>query len=140
MSSLLVQYKRTRHCAPGIGHRRLAESGELESGAALAGKMRQVLPQDTEERHPAVGMSLELGIPIIGAREPAVQDADHAGSAGTSLDDPFGGNFQRSFFRLRDELLRWIPGLDGRLGFHARTEIGYGGAAHALVAGAWDEP
>src|SRR5262249_40048315 len=75
-----------------------------------------------------------------GAREPAVQDADHAGSAAASLDDPFRGDFQRSFFRLRDELLRWIPGLDGRFGFHARTEIGYGGAAHALLAGAWDEP
>src|SRR5262249_52278370 len=122
--------------ALGLG----CEARERDCRTRLATEMRQIQAQDAEEGNPAVAVSLELSIPIIGAGEPAVHHAYHAGSAGTSLDGPFRGDLSRFFFGLNGKTLGWIPCPDGCNRLHARTEVGYGGTANALLDGAGNEP
>src|SRR5262245_34292882 len=109
--------------------------------------MGEVEPQDAEERHPALGVALELLIPVILAGEPAVHHADDAGAAGAGLDDPLRRHRSGSVCGsaacvcgFGDEAAGRVPELDPGDGLHARAEVRGGVAIDALLDRAGDEP
>ena len=71
--------------------------------------MFEIEPQDPEEGDPAEGVAFHLVVPIVSAREPAMDDADDTGAAGAGFDRPFGGNAARSFLGLDHEAVRRRP-------------------------------
>src|SRR5262245_13084796 len=85
----------TDQAVPGIvvfGHR-----GKRHDRGRLPTKVLQIEPQVLEECDPAVAVALELAIPIVRFREPAVHDPDHTSAAVLGFDGPFGGHRPRSF-------------------------------------------
>src|SRR5215510_13156127 len=102
--------------------------------------MGQIEPQIAKERFPALRVTLELVVPVVRAREPAMDHTHDASSACASLDDPFGRNRSRFFHGLDQVAARRVPELDLRDGVHARTEAGGGGAVYSLLDRARDEP
>ena len=55
------------------------DAHQLKRGAGLAAEVFEIEPQDAEERDPAVGVTLELVVPVIAAGEPAVNHAHDTG-------------------------------------------------------------
>src|SRR5262245_51172345 len=101
--------KRIGGCSPYFGERRFTGRRGLKSKAWLSAEVRQVELQDTEESQPSIGVALELVVPIIGAREPPVNDPHDAGSTSTCFNGPLRRNRPRLLFRFGDETLQWIP-------------------------------
>ena len=58
--------------------------------------MREKQLEHPEERRPPRFDALELIVPIVGAGEQTVDDADDTRTAGTRFDDPFGGERRRA--------------------------------------------
>ena len=77
-----------------------SEPRQLQERARLAFEMSQIEPQDAEEGLPAVGVALELVVPVILVGEPAMNHAHDAHPAAASLDDPFRRDRPRFFHRL----------------------------------------
>ena len=79
--------------------------------------MLQIQPQNAEEGRPAGFDTFELIVPIVRAREEAVNHAYDARATGARFDDPLGGERRSVGTQVRafgGEAVRWIPGGDGR--------------------------
>jgi hypothetical protein len=82
-------------------------------------------PQNIEEGAPAVFVTLELVVPVIGARKPAMDDADDACASGAGFNGPLGGDGTGAFLSLDDEASRRLPCPDDADRVHAvaRAEV-----------------
>src|SRR5262245_40493659 len=89
--------------------------------------MREVVLEDAEERWPPLLDTLVLMVPVVGACEPAMDDAHAADSAGFRLDRPLGCHRGRArahvVFVLRGETAWRIPLQDLPFRFHAGPEV-----------------
>src|SRR5262245_9141759 len=102
--------------------------------------MCEIDPQVAEKRPPALGVTLELIIPIVGAGEPTVNYADNAGSTGASFDDPFRPNWP-GFFHSLDRVQVWrVPGPYRANRVHARAKAGGGNTVYTLFDLGWYKP
>src|SRR5690349_509598 len=75
--------------APGRLQGLLGDAHQLEARAGPAAEMREIGPENAEEGRPSRLGHLVLAVPIVGAGEPAVDDAHDAGAAVPGLDRPF---------------------------------------------------
>src|SRR5262249_19510559 len=116
------------------------KAAELDLRTQQAAKVRKVKPQQAEERNPALGVTFELGVPIFGAGEPAMDHSHDACSTSAGFDRPFRCDRSRSFLGLGHEAARRVPKLDLRNRLHAWAEVADGVAVDLLFDLAWNEP
>src|SRR5262249_35448189 len=136
--------ERLRDLGPRLLLWRGCESHELDLRARLAAEVREIALEDAEVSRPSLLDVLELMVPVVRAREPAMDDAHAARSAGLRLARTFGR--QRGCARahavlvLGRETARRIPLLDLRLRLHAGPEVHDQGSLFAFLEPGGDEP
>src|SRR5262249_46175334 len=114
--------KRSRDIRPRLLTRLGGEDHELNLRAPLAAAVREETLEDAEEGRPSLPDALELLVPVVRAREPAVHDAHATHAAGPRFDRPLrrhrGRARAHAALVLGGEPPRRIPLLDLRLRIH----------------------
>ncbi len=84
--------ERTGQHVPRLGGGLGGNAPELNARAVLATEVREIQLEDAEVVRPAGFDALKLIVPIVGAREQAVDHRHDAGAPGARLDDPLRGH------------------------------------------------